>query len=35
LGALKWIAFGHDVPALALRRIAMAQLGELAKAKAR
>jgi hypothetical protein len=33
LGALEWIAFRHDAPALALRGIAMAQLGELAKAK--
>ena len=33
LGALKWIALRHDAPALALRGIAMAQLGELAKAK--
>src|SRR5690349_15194686 len=34
LGALKWIALRDDAPALALRGIAMAQLGELAKAKA-
>ena len=33
LGALKWIALRHDAPALALRGIAMAQPGELAKAK--
>jgi hypothetical protein len=33
LGALKWIALRPDSPALALRGIAMAQLGELAKAK--
>jgi hypothetical protein len=33
LGALKWIALGHDTPALALRGVAMAQLGELAKTK--
>ncbi len=33
LGALKWIALRDDAPALALRGIAMAQLGELAKAK--
>jgi tetratricopeptide (TPR) repeat protein len=33
LGALKWFALRHDAPALALRGIAMAQLGELAKAK--
>jgi tetratricopeptide (TPR) repeat protein len=34
LGALKRIALRDDPPALALRGIAMAQLGELAKAKA-
>src|SRR5215471_16539166 len=33
LGALKRIALRDDPPALALRGIAMAQLGELAKAK--
>jgi hypothetical protein len=33
LGALKRIALREDAPALALRGIAMAQLGELAKAK--
>ena len=33
LDALKWIARRHDAPALALRGIAMAQLGEPAKAK--
>jgi len=33
LRALKLIALRHDPPALALRGIAMAQLGELAKAK--
>src|SRR4051794_40060016 len=33
LGALKLIALRDDPPALALRGIAMAQLGELAKAK--
>lgn len=33
LGALKWFALRHDAPALALRGIAMAQLGQLAKAK--
>jgi hypothetical protein len=33
LGALKRIALRHDAPALALRGIAMAQLGEFAKAK--
>ena len=33
MGALKWIALRDDAPALALRGIAMAQLGELAKAK--
>jgi hypothetical protein len=34
LGALKRIALREDAPALALRGIAMAQLGELARAKA-
>jgi hypothetical protein len=34
LGALKRIALRDDAPALALRGIAMAQLGELARAKA-
>ena len=34
LGALKRIALRDDAPALALRGIAMAQLGELAKARA-
>jgi len=33
LGALKWIALRDDPPALALRGIAMAQLGEFAKAR--
>jgi hypothetical protein len=33
LGALKWIALRHDAPALARRGMAMAQLGELARAK--
>ncbi|TMB32752.1 MAG: helix-turn-helix transcriptional regulator [Deltaproteobacteria bacterium] len=33
LGALKRVALREDAPALALRGIAMAQLGELAKAK--
>ena len=33
LGALKRIALRNDAPALALRGIAMAQLGELAKAR--
>ena len=33
LGALKRIALRDDAPALALRGIAMAQLGELAKAR--
>src|ERR1700712_5838 len=33
LGALKRIALREDAPALALRGIAMAQLGELARAK--
>jgi hypothetical protein len=34
LGALKRVALREDAPALALRGIAMAQLGELARAKA-
>jgi tetratricopeptide (TPR) repeat protein len=34
LGALNWIALREDAPALALRGIAMAQLGDLARAKA-
>jgi hypothetical protein len=34
LGALNWIALRDDPPALALRGIAMAQLGDLARAKA-
>src|SRR5882724_2861963 len=34
IGALKRIALREDPPALALRGIAMAQLGELARAKA-
>ena len=34
LGALKWIALRNDAPALALRGIAMAQLGDLVRAKA-
>jgi hypothetical protein len=34
LGALKRVALRNDAPALALRGIAMAQLGELARAKA-
>lgn len=34
LGALKRVALREDAPALALRGIAMAQLGDLAKAKA-
>jgi DNA-binding transcriptional ArsR family regulator len=34
LGALKWVALRDDPPALALRGIAMAQLGDLARAKA-
>ena len=34
LGALKRIALREDAPALALRGIAMAQLGDLARAKA-
>ena len=33
LGALKWVALRDDAPALALRGIAMAQLGDLARAK--
>ena len=34
LGALNWIALRDDAPALALRGIAMAQLGDLVRAKA-
>ncbi|TJW01753.1 MAG: helix-turn-helix domain-containing protein, partial [Mesorhizobium sp.] len=34
LGALKRVALRDDAPALALRGIAMAQLGDFAKAKA-
>src|SRR5580704_1753135 len=34
LGALKRIALRNDAPALALRGIAMAQLGDLVRAKA-
>src|SRR6185312_15575621 len=34
LGALKQVALRDDAPALALRGIAMAQLGDLARAKA-
>jgi hypothetical protein len=34
LGALNWIALRDDAPALALRGIAMARLGDLARAKA-
>src|SRR5262245_25340776 len=34
LGALKRVALRNDAPALALRGIAMAQLGDLARAKA-
>src|SRR5215469_7174729 len=34
LGALKRVALREDPPALALRGIAMAQLGDLARAKA-
>jgi len=34
LGALKWVALRDDAPALALRGIAMAQLGDLVRAKA-
>jgi hypothetical protein len=33
LGALNWVALREDAPALALRGIAMAQLGELDRAK--
>src|ERR1700733_10658538 len=33
LTALKWVALRDDPPALALRGIAMAQLGDLARAK--
>ena len=34
LGALKWVALRGDPPALALRGIAMAQLGEHQRARA-
>src|SRR5215470_19114045 len=34
LGALKWVALRDDAAALALRGIAMAQLGDLVRAKA-
>src|SRR5437762_2007872 len=34
LGALKRVALRHDAPALALRGIAMAQLGDLVRARA-
>jgi tetratricopeptide (TPR) repeat protein len=34
LGALKWVSLRDDAPALALRGIAMAQLGDLVRAKA-
>src|SRR6266853_3472760 len=34
LGALKWVALRDDAPALAFRGIAMAQLGDLVRAKA-
>jgi hypothetical protein len=34
LGALNWVALRDDAPGLALRGIAMAQLGELVRAKA-
>ena len=34
LGALKWVALRDDAPALALRGIAMAQLGDLVRARA-
>src|SRR5512142_65735 len=34
LGALNWIALRDDAPALALRGIAMAQLGDLVRARA-
>src|SRR5271155_1150973 len=34
LGALNWVALRDDAPALALRGIAMAQLGDLVRAKA-
>src|SRR5258708_12635270 len=33
LGALKRVALRHDAPSLALRGIAMAQLGDFARAK--
>jgi hypothetical protein len=34
LGALKWVSLRNDPPALALRGIAMAQLGDLTRARA-
>src|SRR5260370_1264019 len=34
LGALKWVSLRDDAPALALRGIAMAQLGDLVRARA-
>jgi len=34
IGALKWVALRNDAPALALRGIAMAQLGDFDRAKA-
>jgi tetratricopeptide (TPR) repeat protein len=34
VGALKWVALRNDAPALALRGIAMAQLGDLVRARA-
>ena len=34
IGALNWVALREDPPALALRGIAMAQLGDLVRAKA-
>ncbi|TMI84713.1 MAG: helix-turn-helix domain-containing protein, partial [Bacillati bacterium ANGP1] len=34
LGALNWVALRDDAPAIALRGIAMAQLGDLVRAKA-
>ena len=33
LGALKWVALRDDPPALAMRGIAMAQLGEYPRAR--
>ena len=33
LGALKWVALRNDAPALAFRGIAMAQLGDLVRAR--